>query len=190
MRRTMRLLMLAPRMLLVPMVLLGAGCQQIAWKPGASAADLDGDTALCEARSADQGAVHDCLRKRGWVVRVPKQPVEEMEPEAADAAAAEPLPTAAESRPSIKAPADTAAGEPRSTTASVPRHKPVPKPVDPLKPVLVQAWWKLGGQSDALTADMDSCVETLGAAHKPDLQKRLYTRALIDCMKGKGWFGK
>lgn len=37
---------------------------------------------------------------------------------------------------------------------------------------------------------MDVCVEQLGPEHKPDLEKRLYTRGLIDCLKGKGWFGK
>jgi hypothetical protein len=87
-------------------------------------------------------------------------------------------------------PAAATAAEPRSGTAVAPRNKSVPKPVDPLRRSNIQAWWKMGGQGDALNADMNACVEQLGPQHKPDLTKRMYTYGLIDCLKGKGWFGK
>lgn len=189
MRRTMRLACLAT------MTIFFGGCQQVAWKPGASSADLDSDTAACEADHAETAAVQDCLRKRGWVLRVPKPSIDPDEP----AADAEPPVATGAGTPPAAAPALPAAGaestaspasEPRSSAAPAPRNKSVPKPVDPLKRSQIQAWWKMGGQGDALTADTDGCVGQLGPEHKPDLEKRLYTRGLIDCLKGKGWFGK
>lgn len=196
MRRTTRLACLAT------MTILFSGCQQMAWKPGASSADLDRDTAACEADHAEQQAVHDCLRKRGWVVRVPKRTEEELvesveEPAAVPTAAvvgagvvpataiAPAMPAAGAAAPAIAAPA-----EPGSGTAVAPRSKTVPKAVDPLRRSNIQAWWKMGGQGDVLNADMNACVDQLGPEHKPDLERRLYTRGLIDCLKGKGWFGK
>jgi hypothetical protein len=197
MRRTTRLACLAT------MTVLFSGCQQMAWKPGASSADLDRDTAACEAEHAEQQAVHDCLRKRGWVVRVPKRTEEEVieaaeESDAAPAAVAVgagviPATAVAPATPSAgAATAVTLPAEPGTGTAAVVRNKSVPpaKVVDPLRRSNVQAWWKMGGQSDALTGDMDACVAQLGPEHKPDLEQRLYTRGLIDCLKGKGWFGK
>lgn len=188
MRRTTQGVMLA-----TAVAILG-GCGQMAWKPGASAADLDRDTAACEAQYQDETAVHDCLRKRGWVLRLPKQAEETIEEEVvAPTAVAAPNPA----QPAVPMPASgavaapaTTAGEPRSTTPAPVRNKVVPKSVDPNKPVLIQAWWKMGAGADALDADLDACVATLGPTHAPDLQKRLYTRALVDCMKAKGWFGK
>jgi hypothetical protein len=192
MRRTLSFVLLA-----TAVATLG-GCQQVAWKPGASAADLDRDTAACKAQYADREAANECLRKRGWVLRLPKAEAEEVaEDETAEAMpatagaaapAATPLPAAAPASGAVQA--APAASEPRSGTAAAPRNKSVPKPVDPLKPVTIQAWWKMGGQAVALTADTDACVATLGPRHQPDLTKRLYTRALVDCLKGKGWYGQ
>jgi hypothetical protein len=178
------------------MTMLFSGCQQMAWKPGASSSDLDRDTAACEAGGGEQAAVHDCLRKRGWVVRVPK-PADEIVESTVEADTAPVAETGAGPLPAGTAPAmpATGAAEPGSGTAAEPRNKSVPavtapKPVDPLRRSNIQAWWKMGGQGDALSADMNTCVETLGILHKPDLEKRLYTRGLIDCLKGKGWYGK
>lgn len=184
MRRTTRFVVLAAAMAAL------AGCQQVAWKPGAGAADLDRDTAACEAQYSDETAVHDCLRKRGWVLRLPKQAdaaIEEevVAPSVATAPSASGAPAAG-----ATAMATSTADEPRSTAPAAPRIKAVPKPVDPNKPVSIQAWWKMGGQADALNEDIDACVATLGPSHKPDLQQKLYTRALVDCLKGKGWYGR
>jgi hypothetical protein len=194
MGRTTRLACLAT------MTVLFSGCQQMAWKPGASSADLDRDTAACEADHAEQTAVQDCLRKRGWVIRIPKPTEEELvdspaEPDAVPApvavGAGTPAAAVAPAMPATGAAAPAIpAAEPRSGTAVAPRNKSVPKPVDPMRRSEIQAWWKMGGQADALTSDMDSCVGQLGPEHKPDLQKKLYTRGLIDCLKGKGWFGR
>lgn len=180
----------ASLVLLATAVAMLGGCQQVAWKPGASAADLDRDTAACKAQYADKETANDCLRKRGWVLRVPRADAEE----AAADEVAEPNPAAAAP---LAAPVATpfggtapAASEPRAGTAVAPRNKSVPKPVDPLKPVSIQAWWKMGGQAGALTADIDTCVATLGPQHQPDLTTRRYTRALVDCLKGKGWYGQ
>lgn len=177
---------------LATMTVLFSGCQQMAWKPGASSADLDRDTAACEAGQTDQPAVHDCLRKRGWVVRVPKRADEEPVDEAAVAVGAgvQPATAVAPAMPGAGA-AVTVPVEPAVGTVPPPRNKSVPQaPADPLRRINVQAWWKMGGQGDVLNADMDACVDQLGPEHRPDLQNRLYTRGLIDCLKGRGWFGK
>lgn len=193
MRRTTRLACLAT------VTIVFSGCQQMAWKPGASPADLDRDTAACESGNAEQQAVHDCLRKRGWVVRVPKrgeeEPVEEAEAAVVTGAGVQPATAVAPAMPGAGAAAAAVStpAEPGMGTAPAPRNKsvpPTPKKVDPLHRSNIQAWWKMGAQGDALTADMDACVDQLGPEHRPDLQNRLYTRGLIDCLKGRGWFGR
>jgi hypothetical protein len=188
---------------LATMTVILGGCQQVAWKPGASSTDLDRDMASCAADHAERAAQQDCLRKRGWVVRVPKaaadaEPADEETDEGmaaaptAVAAGAGVLPstTAAPATPAAGAGAApaTMAVDPGAGTKPATRNKSVP--VDPLRRSQVQAWWKMGGQGDALSADIGACVDQLGPEHKPDLQQRLYTRGLIDCLKGKGWFGK
>ncbi|HSB96654.1 MAG TPA: hypothetical protein VLC91_09405 [Spongiibacteraceae bacterium] len=89
-------------------------------------------------------------------------------------------------------PAAAAAAAPISTTVPAASNKSVPaKPavVDPLAKKVRQAWWKTGAQASDLAADEADCVDKLGPAHQPDLQKRLYTRGMIDCLKAHGWSG-
>jgi hypothetical protein len=173
-------------------VLMLAACQQIAWKPGAGAADLERDTAGCRAQDAEQAAVQNCLKQRGWVLRQTTSSATDSdaantEQEVAPASSVEPTVTSTPASTSGSAPTAAATASPPPT-----RNKAVPakpKAVDPLAPILIQAWLKAGAQGADLTADRDACVETLGPAHRPDLQKRLYTRALIDCLKARGWSG-
>ena len=191
--------------------LLG-GCQQIAWKPGASAADLNRDTAACREQFAEELAVQNCLRQRGWVLRQPPAAkVADTETDADDTtAAAESNSTAPGSTPvptaSTTTSASTSAGASSATAASTPAAsdqlastpvkpaaaKPVAakaKVIDPMAKTLIQSWWKVGAQAADLTADQDACVDMLGAAHRPDLQNRLYTHAMIDCLHAHGWSG-
>lgn len=181
------------------MLLLG-GCQQIAWKPGASAADLERDTAACKAQFADEPAAQSCLKQRGWVLR---QPASNNESPAADgdnssAADNDAMPccasqatagaaTAAPEKPASAQPiaADSMPAKPVSAKPAVAKDKKI----DPLATTLIQAWWKTGAQAADLSADQEACVEKLGPAHRPDLQKRLYTRGLIDCLVARGWSG-
>jgi cell division septation protein DedD len=179
----------------IVVLMLGA-CQQVAWKPGAGAADLERDTASCRAQDAEQSAVQHCLKQRGWVLRQTtsslaasadseESTTEQVEPAAISST---PVPTSTQAPASASVPI----AEPIASTAPPARNKPVPpkpKAADPLAPVFIQSWWKVGAQGADLTADQNACVETLGPAHQPDLQKRLYTRALIDCLKARGWSG-
>lgn len=194
-----------------------SGCQQMAWKPGASASDLQRDTAACRAPNDDEIAVQNCLRQRGWVIR--QAPKEAADDEAADAdgsaasaiAPAAGVVSAPSPEPSSRQ-EPLVSGEPISTTnvpardklvpasaapvtatattaAATPAAAKKPKPIDPLKPKLVQSWWKVGAGAADLAADQAACVDTLGPAHQPDLQKRLYSHGLIDCLRGRGWSG-
>jgi hypothetical protein len=182
------------------LALLLAGCQQMAWKPGAGAADLQNDTAICRAQVADEDAVPECLKRRGWVLRRPaandESEADSVAIVAVDTATTDVSPT---NTPPVKPPSSAAtlpasAGTaPISNTALAPRNKSVPtkKPaaVDPLAKQGRQSWWKVGAQASDLAVDQAGCLDKLGPAHQPDPQKRLYTRGMIDCLKAQGWSG-
>jgi hypothetical protein len=70
-----------------------------------------------------------------------------------------------------------------------PKPTKKPKVIDPLTPKMIQSWWKVGAGAADLAADQAACVETLGPAHQPDLQKRLYTQGMIECLRARGWSG-
>jgi len=90
-----------------------SGCQQMAWKPGAGPADLKNDTAICRGQVADEAAVPDCLKRRGWVIRQRAAPSDEDVAEAA-AETGEASAAAPESTTPVMA-APTSAASPPST---------------------------------------------------------------------------
>jgi hypothetical protein len=205
--------------LIVCAALFVGGCQQMAWKPGAGPADLKNDTVICRGQVADEAAVPDCLKRRGWVIRqrpaasdeeVADAAAESGESSSAESASVAPVVAAPVSTPSTQstavqstavrpmpaaAPTPSAAATataPISNTAPAARNKSVPaKPVavDPLAKKVRQSWWKVGAVASDLAADEADCVDKLGPAHQPDLKNRLYTRGMIDCLKAHGWSG-
>ena len=64
-----------------------------------------------------------------------------------------------------------------------------PMPPDPMTLFNVAAWGKMGAGAGDLNADTSRCVAELGPAHAPKPDSPTMTRALILCLKDKGWSG-
>ncbi|WP_148042264.1 hypothetical protein [Pseudomethylobacillus aquaticus] len=116
---------------------------------------------------------------------IPARPATSPASEPGDLAASDPASsnpgkaqTAADSATTLATPAAPA-------TPSAPAAAPAPK--DPLDIFLISSWWKVGGGPDALKADTDACVTTLGEAHRPDRTTLKTTRGLLLCMRDRGW---
>lgn len=65
-----------------------------------------------------------------------------------------------------------------------PMISPAPDPMDLYK---INSWWKIGAGMEANERDIKTCASSLGDGHQPDAKQQLYTRALLMCMKEKGW---
>jgi hypothetical protein len=85
------------------------------------------------------------------------------------------LPSAAASAAAVAAPAAT-------TTASGPR------PFDPLAPVGVSSWWKLGGTAAGLDGSVRACIAALGNAHRPEPGLDRVTAGMRACLRADGWY--
>ncbi|WP_137719169.1 hypothetical protein [Methylobacillus flagellatus] len=167
-------------------------------------------------QSATQAAeVERCLAAEGWVVKdfdkddpvlsvmftdnqrapgpvtsyerreanIPALPATNPASEPGDPAPSNPgkAATVAASATTLATPAATKA----PATPTAPAAAPAPK--DPLDIFLISSWWKVGGGPDALKADTDACVATLGEAHRPDRTTLKTTRGLLLCMRDRGW---
>ena len=62
-----------------------------------------------------------------------------------------------------------------------------PPPPSPLAVYTISSGWKIGAGREALAADTNDCVATLGEAHKPNAKTQQVTRGFVVCMHGKGW---
>jgi hypothetical protein len=56
-----------------------------------------------------------------------------------------------------------------------------------MAPVKVTTWIRFGGGGPG--DDIAACVTTLGPASQPDTVNKTVTRALLACMREKGWRG-
>lgn len=186
---------------LAPLILMLSACQQAAWKAGATADDLKRDEQACRAQTpADDAAIKQCLRGKGWAV-TDFSPATESDtaennpaPNTAISPTAQPVVTPLSKTASPKSgavasaennavksenPADNAA------IADAPTSKRAP---DPLQRQSVQSWWKAGAQAADFNTDANACLEQLGAQHTPDYTQHLYTRAMVSCLRARGWF--
>ncbi len=173
--------------LLLSLALLG-GCGEFAYKRGASASDLEAAKKVCQARSSDPAVIEKCLADQGWFV----QSLDRLEPVGVDPvidASVIPADTrienAASTPPRPNVSANPAAVAPAGTAPAALRKKAA----DPMDRFKISSWWKIGSNAAALQADTEACVSTLGEAHRPDAISQQATRALLVCMKGKGWSG-
>jgi hypothetical protein len=149
--------------LMLTMVSLG-GCGEFAYKTGAGADALAADQAVCKQTATYAACMHD----KGWTI--------------------------AELGDDAPSPAPAAAGVttvqppmPGAAAAPVPAETPSAPVVDPMAPVKTTAWVKFGAGSPH--DDIEACVATLGPGNAPDIANKTVTRALLACMRGKGWRG-
>lgn len=156
--------------------LLLAGCGEFSYKRGASIADLDAARRQCAATDSDAGLAA-CLERQGWIVgNFDRSSSDEDEPVLRASYREDPRgPAAAE--PSATAPAAAVAGV-----------LDAPPPKSPLDIYYVSSWWKAGGSPAALKSDTAQCVTTLGEIHRPDPGSGRTTRALLRCMRERGWY--
>lgn len=75
--------------------------------------------------------------------------------------------------------------------SEAPPEEPTPVVVetDPMAPVNVASWWKLGGTAAGLEKAINACVAELGDGHRPDPGARIVTVAMRACLRRAGWYG-
>ncbi len=177
-------------------LLLAACGGEFTYKRGATPADLEKTKAMCKAQTSE-AQVNKCLEDNGWVV----QKLDDMDlfpvsakfdnvhdietgatpaPASQTSTATTPAAPAAVSSSKASTSAATAPSQPSATTTPA-------APANPLDTYVISSWWKLGVMGDALQADTDACVATLGEAHRPNSKTQTATRGFIVCMRGKGW---
>ncbi len=160
------------RLILMLTALAAGGCGEFAYKTGAGADALAADKEACRQAGGDFQA---CMRGKGWTItNLSGDDAPAMAPEATPTSA--PVPPSAPGAPPIAA-----------TASATPVAVPPPAPVDPMAPVKMTAWVRFGGGGPQ--DDIDACVAKLGPANVPDTIHHTATRALLACMREKGWRG-
>lgn len=165
---------------------------EFAYKQGAGADALGQDRQACQKSGQPYEA---CMNAKGWKVHKldDENPlavfVTDADPRANETvyvSASKPAntPTGVAAAPAV-ATAGAAKALPTAAVAT-PEKK---SPPDPLTKFNVSSWWKQGAGAGDLSASTDACVAKLGPAHKPEVEKKLYTRGLILCLKEQGWYG-
>lgn len=178
----------APFLVLLSVAL--TGCQQAAWKAGASADDFKRDELACKEQAGDDAAISQCLRNKGWsLANFDAQADSEYSSttnESTPTPESAPPPLSESVRKSPTPSAQTDATEEPKAIAS--KSGKAAAPADPMQRQSVQTWWKAGAQAADFQIDADRCLSQLGEQHKPDYAKRLYTRATVTCMRERGWY--
>lgn len=192
-----RALVFAPLISVLTAAFALTACQQAAWKAGASADDFNRDEKICRTQANDAATIQQCLRDKGWTIADLSAPVDAAPEEPINVSIEKPAvaplrapvsqQSGAQNSASQPAVAATKAAETKIESASVstPATKPAP---DPLQKQSVQTWWKAGAQSADFHVDADACLKQLGEEHTPNYAKHLYTRALVNCLQGRGWY--
>jgi len=173
------------RILALPLLFALSACQQAAWKAGASADDLRRDEASCRAQQSEAIATAQCLRDKGWKVADYQPPPEARRSdniERAHSPAANGAPLTETVSAGATPPSGAVTATPREKTAGSMNN-----PIDPLQKLSVQTWWKAGAQAGDFDRDSDGCLSQLGEQHRPDYPAHLYSRALVECLRERGW---
>jgi len=179
-------------------VLLGlsvlAGCATVTFKRGASPEAIAADERACRAANPQEAAYVECMRRHDSYVSGGTQAPEatpantpteapvldEATGAASDKPAALPSPThSPDAAAAVPAPATAPAAE--ATTGKT-------SGTDPLAPVAVASWWKLGGGAADLDRATDACVGKLGDAHRPQPGASVVTAGLLACLREAGWY--
>ena len=170
--------------------LLLSACGELSYKRGATSADLENARKNCQQEQASV-ATETCLQNSGWTV----QKLDSMEvfeeivlkkPTEAPATTNAPVVTA-ETSALIANNAEKSTENINPVAVEASALKPTISPSDPLDTFVVGAWWKFGASADRFRADSNSCVSTLGEAHKPNASTQTATAGFIVCMREKGW---
>ncbi|MCX4189467.1 hypothetical protein [Methylophaga sp. OBS3] len=147
--------------LLLSSLLLLTGCgAEFSYKRGAQAPDFQNEKQRCETSTSTETELDQCLEEKGWLVVSPDKPF---------------LPLSRGESKTI------------AVAGDVMEEIEESKPVDPLEPLEVNSWWRLGAGPEQLMTDSENCVAELGEEHSPKANMSLVTRGLIACMQKEGW---
>ncbi len=136
------------------------GCGQFAWKRGGSEADLAQAGADC--RTAPDYAV--CMTAKGWHTSQLDSSV--------------PMVLFVGNKDNREVAPDSARKSAKGATTDAPTTR-----------YAVSAWWSHGIPTHSLSEDMKTCSEQPGEPHTADPNTHVITLAMLNCMKGKGWYG-
>ncbi len=153
-------------------LLVAGGCGQLAYKTGAGADALRADEQACRQAGGDPAGYDRCMHDKGWTT--------------ADLSSGNEAPLAMAPASAAAAPAIPGPNSSSDTDAEAPASAAAPAQ-DPTAKVKVTSWVHFGGGGP--DDDIAACVAALGAAHQPDKANHIVTRALLACMRGKGWRG-
>ena len=166
-------------------LLLTGGCTEMMFKRGAGPGAMA--TAQQDCRAASDYAA--CLEARGFTVKEGGEPLlAALAPVPVATAASPATATATTTGAAIAAKPALASAPGLQSSAAAPAVVAA-APADPLQPVKVGSWWKLGGNAGALAAAQAACVKTLGNAHRPAPDSHLVTTGMLECLRAEGWRG-
>jgi hypothetical protein len=197
--------MMKKTMLLIASTTLLSACGgEFSYKSGASVRDLEQTKKACGTSGGEEAQLA-CIRAQGWTITK----LDDMDL-FAEASVTENQPHARpeSSKPmsevdntldnnTSKAPSESktpstakeqASQSEKATGSAATTQKPVPT-VNDNTIYEISSWWKLGASAEMMKADMNTCVASLGEAHKPNPVAQTYTRAFVVCMFQKGWKG-
>jgi len=171
-----------------------AGCGSIAFKAGGTGGEQQAARDHC--RAAGRGESPDferCMKEQGWSVRQ----LGDSRATASEAAGA------AEASPSAQLPAvprdavDPGTQTPNAPVGDTPRPAEAPaapaaalEPVEapPVRtPIVVNGWFKFGGNADALESAKRRCAGKLGASDAPAGDANTLSPEMFDCLREEGW---
>ena len=175
------------------LTLLASGCGELSYKRGASTQDLESAKAACQSADSDKAAER-CLEDKGWTVKklddidlfaTSGVSPDNRNPGAFTLSAVVPVMPAQSAATALATTARVAAHVAEKPAVAAPSSpQPLPSPLDLYT---ISSWWKIGADREALAADTNECVTTLGEAHRPNAKTQQVTRSFVVCMHGKGW---
>lgn len=180
-----------PTYFIFGLIVLLAGCGEVAIKRGSSTTDLETTRKACITKSNVQKEVEKCLEEHGWFVYNPETQATEPEEEVVAAVPdIEQTAPATHEQPLENATAKTLPTKPQEVADSndkTTKPQGESRPISQLDRIKVASWWKFGGNATLFESAKNICLAELGDAHKPDEKNRVVTRGFLACMKKQGW---
>jgi hypothetical protein len=171
-----------------------SGCQDFAYKQGAGAEDLKKAQYGCRTQSTDRNAYVTCMKAAGWTVGKwdDNDLLATVAPAADNRVAARAVPAPAlpaTALPQAQAVAAAPAGAPGAQADRIAAPSAMPRPANPMDGFEIGSWWKAGGSESDLESSVSDCAAQLGQQYRPDSPPRHVTRALLACLRERGWYG-
>jgi hypothetical protein len=152
------------------------GCGTVSYKLGGTQGDYQAARERCRNAGRAEGSDFErCMQEQEWTVkrlgeRAAPDDAKRNVPAERPSAGLQPAPAAGDGPP------------PPSKLGETPAPA-----VE--QPIVVKAWFKLGGSAGELEAAKTRCVTKLGAAHRPEPESHVVTGEMLACLRDEGWVG-